>query len=200
MAVHISVVLFTTALLNGFGAFAAGENCSYEGQVLERLMQTELETRQMKADAQRMRELIKKLEEKSSPPIVAFSAYNPADWTPQQGQVIVFRNVYMNVGEGYDTTYGIFTASIRGLYQFTAHFCNAPNSAIAFGIYLGDNRIAASTVVDKDYSGCGTATALTIMELRQTVTVRGDYDYNQLNDDYNRKSSFTGVLINMNMN
>lgn len=127
-------------------------------------------------------------------PLVAFTAYNPAHWNPLKGQVIVFRTVYTNVGGGYDTTNGIFTAPVSGLYQFTAHFCNAAKKAFAYGIYVGVTRKAASTV-DGSVSGCGSVTTVTMLGIRETVSVRGDFEYNQLLDDYHRASSFVGVLI-----
>lgn len=127
---------------------------------------------------------------------MAFSVYQPTTTTPGDGQIAVFKQIVLNDGGGYNATSGIFTAPEGGLYQFSAHFCNAGSKYVAYAIVHNDTEIAIST---KDNTpspaGCSSVNALIKLKVGDNVTVRGTYSGNQLVEDRYRRASFIGVLI-----
>ncbi|KAH3809844.1 hypothetical protein DPMN_138224 [Dreissena polymorpha] len=55
-------------------------------------------------------------------PFIYFHANSPADYSLDSGQDVIFTNVRVNEGQGYDTKTGIFTVSVPGLYVFTVQY------------------------------------------------------------------------------
>ena len=57
--------------------------------------------------------------EARNPNVVAFLAYRENGDGVTAGSAVVFETVAMNLGGAYDSSSGIFTAPVHGLYQAT---------------------------------------------------------------------------------
>ena len=61
-------------------------------------------------------------------PTTLFSAYGVEDTSPARNQTIVFPNVTINIGNGYNETNGFFTAPVNGTYLFSMQVCTTKNN------------------------------------------------------------------------
>lgn len=129
-------------------------------------------------------------------PIVAFSAYNSASKTPGEGQIVIFQQVLLNEGGGYSPSTGVFAAPVGGIYEFTAHFCNAISKFVAFAIVHNETEVAISTKGNTPSAGCSSVSALLKLKVLDRVTVRGTISENEIMENRHRRASYTGVLIN----
>ncbi|XP_052215840.1 collagen alpha-1(X) chain-like isoform X2 [Dreissena polymorpha] len=55
-------------------------------------------------------------------PFIYFHANAPAAYHLVTGQDVIYTDVRVNEGQGYDPKTGIFTVSVPGLYLFTVHY------------------------------------------------------------------------------
>lgn len=80
-------------------------------------------------------------------PTVAFSAegIDIGNATLLTNQTIVFTNLILNIGDAYDSSTGIFTAPINGLYMFSVQMCaqHSPrsNKRFVFKVFAGPKVI-----------------------------------------------------------
>ncbi|XP_060572182.1 uncharacterized protein LOC132730312 [Ruditapes philippinarum] len=76
-------------------------------------------------------------------PSVAFNAHHVADVNlDEANERIVFDTVITNEGSGYDSSTGIFTAPVGGMYQFNVHICTHSSKFSYIGIVHADNIFA----------------------------------------------------------
>ncbi|XP_052761729.1 uncharacterized protein LOC128204353 [Mya arenaria] len=61
-------------------------------------------------------------------PLVYFHARSPQTSSLSTDEVIVYKTVETNQGNGYIATTGKFTAPVPGLYMFFMHTCTRPNT------------------------------------------------------------------------
>lgn len=103
-----------------------------------------------------------------------FSAYGLASYTITNGVEFVFNTVVANVGSGYSSTTGRFTASVDGYYMFHYSFLSQASAATV------DTRlrINQSTIIASAYSGdsvssykSGGASAGTFLTAGQYVSI-----------------------------
>ncbi|XP_060606448.1 collagen alpha-1(X) chain-like [Ruditapes philippinarum] len=130
-------------------------------------------------------------------PKVAFNArtkYSRAVYVVSQ--TMVFPEVTLNEGGGYDKITGIFTAPLAGLYQFSVHICHATTKYVVVAIVHKDTEVAMTTGYEKDTSSCSSAMALVNMETGDRVYVKVTYPSALYADKY-RWPSFSGVLLNI---
>lgn len=81
----------------------------------------------------------------------AFSARYTGKGTEDIGETIVFSDVIMKVGQGYDETTGLFTAPISGVYGFhlTAMMRTA-NGWISLAVYVNAKKEAVVSIGSKE--------------------------------------------------
>jgi hypothetical protein len=133
---------------------------------------------------------------------VAFYAHNVKDFKLDvTNEVLVFQNVITNEGSGYDSSTGIFTASVEGVYQLTAHVCAEYTKYSHIGLVLDGAFIAKSANYNGDTSAgtCSFVSAIvkliagrkvwvacTLGQERNLLTVDNTFGMN----------TFSGVRIN----
>ncbi|XP_060605462.1 heavy metal-binding protein HIP-like, partial [Ruditapes philippinarum] len=76
------------------------------------------------SDMEAKREELTQLQGKLERPSIAFHAHHVANLVlDTTDEIVIFTKILINEGTGYDTSTGIFTAPVGGLYQFSVHTC-----------------------------------------------------------------------------
>ncbi|XP_052761712.1 uncharacterized protein LOC128204337 [Mya arenaria] len=133
----------------------------------------------------------------SATPLVYFHAHSPQTSTLSKGEVIVYKTVKTNQGNGYSSTTGKFTAPARGLYLFFMHTCIAPNKTAYLQIVNEDSVLIASFHYDKTAHTCSSSQAFVQLDFGETVWVQcsGGGPSRQLHEETYLWTSFCGALI-----
>ena len=116
----------------------------------------------------------------------------------KKDEVIIFDNTFIKEGVGYDTSTGIFTAPIGGLYQFLVHTCAYQSKYTFIGLVLEGKVIAAGVNYDANYDTCSTVGAVVRVRSGEKVWVKAT-SYSSSNqrlcqNEY-RMNTFSGILI-----
>ncbi|XP_060558034.1 complement C1q tumor necrosis factor-related protein 7-like [Ruditapes philippinarum] len=112
------------------------------------------------------------------------------------GKVLVFPNVLLNDGQGYNPKTGLFKAPVAGVYKFTVHVCSAPNKHMVVAIVKGDEeQIAVTMVFEEPSSSCTSHSVITRLEKNEIVMAKVRYDESYLESDEYRWPSFSGFLM-----
>ncbi|XP_053388390.1 complement C1q tumor necrosis factor-related protein 2-like [Mercenaria mercenaria] len=157
-----------------------------------------LEHRRDKTDKQlqKLRDEIEKMQEsEAGNAVIAFNAYTKVSGKYPFLQVVIFPEVLLNEGGGYNSTTGHFTAPVAGLYLFTAHVCNQDKMPMSISIMHGGNKIAVSTEYEDNHTSCSSLSAPAIMEAKEQVYVTSAYSENYMRYNTHRWPSFMGVLV-----
>lgn len=109
--------------------------------------------------------------------------------------MILFPQVLLNLGNGYNPVSGIFTAPVAGLYHFIAHVCNRRPTGMVISIFHGETKIATSTVHENTGESCVSVNGVDMFEVGDVASVKSAWSRSQLFSDYLRRPSFTGILI-----
>ncbi|XP_060601250.1 complement C1q and tumor necrosis factor-related protein 9A-like [Ruditapes philippinarum] len=151
-------------------------------------------TSDIEAEKEKLIQLQGKLEQAP----IAFFAHQVKDVKLDiTDEIIIFEKTFTNEGTGYDTSTGLFTAPVGGLYQFVVHTCVYPKNYIYIGLVMEGNVIA-NTVNYGDSSHCCNTFGV-IMRVRSgekvwvKATVSGS-NYQLYQDSY-RMNTFSGVLV-----
>lgn len=122
---------------------------------------------------------------------MAFKAKYPHFSYNSYDNVIVFETAQDNYGDGYNTSTGIFTAPVAGLYLFSAQVCPSENDNLRFEIMKGGSELLYGTAYDYYGRDCTSATTFARLEVGEEVwmTLRS----NALADS--EANYFSGVLI-----
>ncbi|KAL4232021.1 Elastin microfibril interfacer [Mactra antiquata] len=151
---------------------------------------------------------MKDMRESLITPNIVFKARTVKDDSPSVGDTIIFTNVMVNNGGGYDSNTGVFTAPINGTYIFTVHICLHNDKMFHYSI-VQDNLIHTSGRFygDKKFNSCHTADALMRMSVGQRVwlmcTFNGGSNYyrNVLyefsSSTYNSWNTFSGLIAHL---
>ncbi|XP_063043374.1 complement C1q-like protein 2 [Engraulis encrasicolus] len=182
-----------------------------------RLNATEMEVTKLKAEVQQLNkekcDIVKKLDataaevEKlkqggaSKGPSVAFSASLSAsgevylkdtDVSPS----VVYKRVFTNSGNAYDSTTGIFTAPVKGVYFFT--FSTFGYSKFLSGAILTKNKeymVSSYEPLSEGRSGdTGGNSVILTLEAGEQVYMRM-WENSQLFDNLNGHTTFSGFLL-----
>ncbi|XP_060572184.1 adiponectin-like [Ruditapes philippinarum] len=139
------------------------------------------------------------LQGKYERPTVAFCVHKVTDvLLDTSNEVIVFNSIITNEGSGYDTSTGIFTAPVAGLYQFAVHLC----TPISYYTYVGIYH--EGKIIVKDYihgvgqhAMCNSVGGVVRVESGEQVWVqsRSAGSNRKLTDDNSRMNTFFGILI-----
>ena len=104
--------------------------------------------------------------------VVAFRVEDPTEDKYSGGSVMKFSNVLLNVGGSYDSTTGVFTAPVAGLYQFTAQLCVNKGQNIYYEITKNGNTLHRSRIYESGSAQCCNAEAVEVLWKWDTVSVR----------------------------
>ncbi|XP_045184138.2 heavy metal-binding protein HIP-like [Mercenaria mercenaria] len=166
---------------------------------LEETSLSVLEHRKEKTDKQlqKMRDEIEQVQDGTTTvaTIIAFNAYTTVKGEYAHNQTLIFPDVLLNEGGGYDPATGNFTAPVAGLYHFTAQVCNQHAEAMVITIMHGEDRLAISTTYEDKYSSCSSTSAPVIMEVGESVYIKTLHNDNYLQFDAYRRPAFMGVLV-----
>ncbi|XP_060606447.1 uncharacterized protein LOC132758768 [Ruditapes philippinarum] len=131
-------------------------------------------------------------------PTIAFNAYLMPGRVYGDGETVVFSEILLNEGYGYDKSTGIFTAPLAGLYEFSVHVCNVDAKFMTVAIVYMDTEVAATTEYESNSSSCSSVLAPVKMAIGGRVYVKSTYHKNAMfSDSRHRRPSFTGVLLNI---
>ena len=129
---------------------------------------------------------------------VAFSAYifgNQKDL--RYGQIIIFDSVYINVGDGYNKSSGVFIAPSAGVYFFTWTIYSGGQGITKFGIYKNDavRYITYSDTEGTENSNSNSGAMVVEMQAhREFVYIRSGMNCTAsiISDFYQGVSTFAG--------
>ncbi|XP_060582860.1 uncharacterized protein LOC132739214 [Ruditapes philippinarum] len=125
------------------------------------------------SDMEAKREELTQLQGKLERPPIAFHAHQVKDLvldTPDE--IVIFSKSVINEGTGYDTSTGIFTAPVRGLYQFSVHTCVYYGKFAYIGLVLEGKVIAADMNYDNDQYTCSAFGAIARVKSGEKVWVK----------------------------
>jgi hypothetical protein len=113
-------------------------------------------------------------------------------------EIIIFEKTFTNEGTGYDTSTGIFTAPVGGLYQFDVHSCPDKGKHTYLGLVLEGNVIAAHAYDADNTCGCNTFGTVIIVKSGEKVWVKSTWSSSncKLIQNALRMNTFSGVLVN----
>ena len=102
---------------------------------------------------------------------VAFSASLTTRLALGQHQIVEYDKVLTNIGNGYDSRHGHFTAPIKAVYLFSCSMMNMEGSSIHLEIVKNGIRVAHLYSDDDDYS-MATQVVIVLLEKGDMVWVR----------------------------
>ncbi|XP_029981064.1 complement C1q-like protein 4 isoform X1 [Sphaeramia orbicularis] len=132
------------------------------------------------------------------PSNVVFSAslVTTTDWTyegPFDTDVtLIFKRVVTNVGNGYNSNTGIFTAPTKGVYYFSFTGCVGTSGKLNAALVKNSELISAIYDTRGTY-GCGSNSVTVQLEVSDTVFIRLWNRHSIF--DQSRLSTFTGFLL-----
>jgi hypothetical protein len=113
-------------------------------------------------------------------------------------EILIFEKTFTYEGTGYDTSTGLFTAPVGGLYQFDVHTCAAYKKSTYLGLVLEGNVIAADANYGDASHGCNNFGAIIRVKSGEQVWVKSTSSgsYRQVFQDTHCMNTFSGVLVN----
>lgn len=103
--------------------------------------------------------------------------------------------MWTNVGNAYDTSTGVFTAPIPGLYMFTAVLLSENSKSLYRHIWKNNEPLAGTYVTDQGYKA-GTLTVVLQLKKGDEVYVKSKTEFHgDVYSDRDKFSTFTGYLI-----
>ncbi|XP_060573323.1 uncharacterized protein LOC132731206 [Ruditapes philippinarum] len=151
------------------------------------------------SDMEAKREELTQLQGKLERLPIAFHAHHVADLLlDTKDEIIIFTKSLINEGTGYDTSTGIFTAPVGGIYQFVVHTCAYIKKHAFIGLVLEGTVIAADSNYDGDYHTCSTVGAIVRVRSGEKVWVKSTSSASnrQLCQSSNIMNTFSGILVN----
>jgi hypothetical protein len=132
-------------------------------------------------------------------PSIAFFAHNVVDLKLDKfDKTIIFTTATTNEGSGYDTSTGIFTAPVGGLYQFIINYCTYTKTHSPLALVLSGNVMARSSNYVANGYPCSSFSAVIRVKSEEKIWVKGlsgSSDYALIKDSW-RMNSFSGTLVN----
>ncbi|XP_051540828.1 complement C1q-like protein 3 isoform X2 [Myxocyprinus asiaticus] len=153
----------------------------------------------MKENAKLAEHILELKKENAEKPKVAFSADLGirGDVGPHNTEITLkFNNIFTNIGNNYNPTTGIFTASIKGVYYFRFTVCGV-QSAKSMGGFLYKNDMKIVSVGqwrNHDQHRYASNAAVLQLEVGDVVSMKLLPGYT-IYDSPDNLSSFSGFLI-----
>ncbi|XP_060595295.1 uncharacterized protein LOC132749515 isoform X1 [Ruditapes philippinarum] len=150
------------------------------------------------SDMEAKREELTQLQGKLERLPIAFHAHHVADLLlDKTDEIIIFTKSVINEGTGYDTSSGLFTPPVGGLYQFFVHTCVYKGYHAFIGIVLEGQVIAADMNYDNDHFTCSAFGAIARVKSGEKVWVKSTSSSSdrRLHQNSLRMNTFSGVLV-----
>ena len=129
-------------------------------------------------------------------PTVVFNAHSVTTYSPPKGQPVVFSSVISNIGHGYNSTTGKFTAPVNGTYSFTAQLCTYYGKTGYFSLVLDGSRVTVVANYDHDYTTTVSTTVPLFLEQGQKVWIQTAYSCSSCLHNYSSCwNQFSGSLV-----
>ncbi|VDH96224.1 Hypothetical predicted protein [Mytilus galloprovincialis] len=127
---------------------------------------------------------------------IAFSAYSKkSQQLTSKDKIAKFENVWANIGNGYKSSTGIFTAPKQGIYHFSAVFSSAKSQALFLELFHNDEPTSGSYLEGDGYK-TGTFDILFNLQKGDRIYVStGDSKMHNVYSDGDNLSTFSGHLI-----
>lgn len=140
---------------------------------------------------------VKTLRDSGGPPVIAFDAHKVSDKAMSDGKTIVFTDIRINPGNGYDNITGTFVAPVGGIYLFTTQICLDKIVRSYYGIAVNEDVISSSLLGDANYEKCYTINAVTKLTEGDKVAVRctAYCQDDKLWENFLVSNSFSGSLV-----
>ncbi|CAC5399840.1 C1QL [Mytilus coruscus] len=125
---------------------------------------------------------------------VAFSAYTTKRQDITSNTIIKFEKVWTNIGNGYDTSTGIFTAPRQGVYHITAVVMSANGKNLYLHLKHNNENTAGSLVTGRGYK-TGTYDVVLNLQKGDIISVGCRSGSNSVFSDSDKYTTFSGHLI-----
>ncbi|XP_060573325.1 uncharacterized protein LOC132731207 isoform X2 [Ruditapes philippinarum] len=142
---------------------------------------------------------LNQIQGKLEQPPIAFYAHHLKDLVlDTANEILIFEKTITNEGTGYDTSTGLFTAPVGGLYQFDVHTCTYNRKYSYLGLVMEGNVIAADSNFGDANSDCDSFGAIIRVRSGGNVWVKSTSSASnrQPGQDAYRMNTFSGVLVN----
>ncbi|BFZ19666.1 hypothetical protein BsWGS_22705 [Bradybaena similaris] len=131
--------------------------------------------------------------ESYGPNVVAFTAALTEETTISRGQGVIYNNTIINIGNGYDTTTGIFTAPLDGLYGLHIHLHTRWNSEAWLALLHNEENVVTAHGYGSVSAGNFALLTLKAGDRVQVKAININSYVSGAAD--NRGSTFSGYLI-----
>ncbi|XP_062376315.1 complement C1q-like protein 2 [Sardina pilchardus] len=109
---------------------------------------------------------------------------------------LVYRHIFTNVGNAYNPNTGVFTAPVRGVYNFVLFVLGAGHASIPTGVTLhknGEHVVIAWSNQPSRYDATSNGASL-LLEVGDVVYVKL-WPNSWVHDDHNHHTTFSGHLL-----
>ena len=124
---------------------------------------------------------------------IAFYVHLPEEeYSATEGTIIQYDQVVTNLGNGYNTASGSFTALQHGYYVFNMFFQTVTDSDSDLGILVNDNLVCIGDAVSDNWNQ-GTCSAIVELQVGDVGNVKVIYG-NAILSHLGQVNGFTGFL------
>jgi len=144
-------------------------------RMISELKTKESERSQTLSDALQKHEVeLQSLQENYKTPTVVFTVTGGTNSNIHDGQPIKFKTVVSNMGDGYDSGTGQFTAPYDGLYSFQSTLCSKYQISLFGQLMAAGTTIGSTYTYNKNADGtCSTISGMTTLSKGDMVWIRG---------------------------
>ncbi|XP_062569384.1 cerebellin-3-like isoform X2 [Saccostrea cucullata] len=112
------------------------------------------------------------------------------------GEIIILKRVLNNVGGGYDSETGIFTAPVAGNYAFYFSVEVPRQKILNIFLYVNDNYVAEAVAVGNvEFVDIGSNMAILLLQKNDRVCIKSNPGNAQILDIQYYGNSFSGFLL-----